>query len=284
MPKSVLVVDNDFFFVKFLGDFLRERGYNVVQAYDGKQGISALETQMVDYVFVNIIMPRIDGKQFIDFIREKYSDADFSIIGVSDSFIELRELQKDMGADYYLQKQPIEKMSEYVGRFIKFVEGDPFLTSPDKDLFDEGKVFRRQATVDLLESLSFQQGVVESAGVGIIVIEKDARIVLANTRCLEILNQPLSSVLSRRITAIFPPNEKNKILTGLKTVAQNTQLRRNSFAVVVNNTFVQVTVSILRVNGETEGWVLMLDNKDPLNTHDRGFDTPADENGRGTQP
>lgn len=264
MPENALIVDNDFFFVKFLGGLLKERGFNVYRAYDAKQGIAALENQMVDYVFVNILMPRIDGRQFIDFIREKYSDADFSIIGVSDSFIELRELQKDVGADYYLQKQPIEKMPEYVSRFMKFVEGDPFLSSPDRDLFDQETVFRRQATVDLLESLSFQQGIVESAGMGIIVVERSARIVFVNTLGLEILNQSLSEVLSHRITEVFPSDEKNKILAGLKIVARDTQLRRKSFAIIMNNITVQMTVSILKVDGEIEGWVVMLNNTDPL--------------------
>ena len=113
MPENALIVDNDFFFVKFLGGLLKERGFNVFQAYDGKQGIAVLENQVVHYVFVDIIMPRIDGRQFIDFVREKYPDAEFSIIGMSDSIVELRELQKEVGADYYLQKQPIEKMPEY---------------------------------------------------------------------------------------------------------------------------------------------------------------------------
>jgi len=42
---------------------------------------------------------------------------------MSDSIIELRELQKDSGADFYFQKQPLEKMTDYVGRFMEFVEG-----------------------------------------------------------------------------------------------------------------------------------------------------------------
>jgi len=264
MPENALIVDNDFFFVKFLGDLLKERGYDVFRAFDGKQGLAALEDQKVDYVFVNILMPRIDGKQFIDFIREKYSDAEFSIIGVSDSIIELRELQKDVGADYYLQKQPIDRMIEYVSKFMEFVEGAPFLSPTDKDLFDQKKVFRRQATVDLLESLSFQQGIVESAGMGIIVAERDARIVFVNTLALEILNQPLSAILSRPIPSIFPSTEKKKILAGLKIVARDTQVKRKSFTVIINNTAVRITVSILRVDGEIEGWVLMLGTRDFL--------------------
>ena len=90
---------------------------------------------------------------------------------------------------------------------MEFVEGAPFLSSSDRDLFDQEMVFRRQATVDLLESLSFQQGIVESAGMGIIVVERDARIVFANTLGLEILNQPLSEVLSHHITEVFPSGE-----------------------------------------------------------------------------
>ena len=264
MPENALIVDNDFFFVKFLGGLLKERGFNVFRAYDGKQGIAALEDQTVNYVFVDILMPRIDGKQFIDFVREKYPDAEFSIIGMTDSIIELQELQKDVGADYYLQKQPIEKMPEYVGRFMEFVEGAPFLSSSDKDLFDQETVFRRQVTVDLLESLSFQQGIVESAGMGIIVVERDASIVFVNTLALEILNQPLSEVLSHRITEVFPSDEKKKILAGLKMVARDTQLRQKSFAVIMNNITVRITVSILKVDGEIEGWVLILDTRDSL--------------------
>jgi len=264
MPENALIVDNDFFFAKFLGDLLKERGFNVFQAYDGKQGILALEGQMMDYIFVNILMPRIDGKQFIDFVREKYSDVDFSIIGVSDSLVELRELQKDVGADYFFQKHPMKKMPEYVEKFMAFVEGDPFLSTPEKDLFDQEKVFRRQATVDLLESLSFQQGIIESAGMGIIVAEKDARIVFMNKLALTILNQSLSDVLSHRITEVFPSGEKKKILNGLKMVAQDTQLKRKSIAVIMNNIAVKVTVSILKIDGEIDGWVLMLDHRDPL--------------------
>ncbi|MCG6881754.1 MAG: response regulator [Deltaproteobacteria bacterium] len=265
MPENALIVDNDFFFVKFLGNLLRERGLDVHQAYDGKQGILALEDQMVDYIFVNILMPRIDGGQFIDFVREKYANKEFSIIGMSDSIIELRELQKEVGADYYLQKQPVERMAKYVDRFMEYVEGDPFLSSPNKDLFNHEKLFRRQATIDLLESLSFQQGIVESAGMGIIVAEKDARIVFVNRLGVEILNQPISKLLSSRITEVFPADEKKKILTGLKAVAKDTALMRQSFTIIMNNIAVQITVSILRVEGEIEGWVLILNNMDSLN-------------------
>ena len=264
MPETALIVDNDFFFVKFLGDSLEERGYHVIQAYDGKQGISALEKRMADYVFVNILMPKIDGSQFIHLIRQKYPDAGFSIIAMSDAFMELWELEREVGADYFFQKRPMDKMADYVDKFMELIEGSPFLSSADRNLFDLERVFRRQATVDLLESLSFLQGLFESAGTGIIVIERDARIVFVNSLALEMLNQPVSNVLAQHIITVFPSDEKDKILAGLKAVAKNTQLRRKAFPVFINNSLVQMTISLLRVNGDIQGWILMLDDKDPL--------------------
>ena len=74
MAKRALVVDNDFFFVVFLSELLEDRGYEVVKAYDGKESISRLEEGPFDLVFVDLIMPKIDGKQFIRFVRGRYAD------------------------------------------------------------------------------------------------------------------------------------------------------------------------------------------------------------------
>jgi len=40
MSKRALVVDNDFFFVEFLTELLEKRGYEVIKAYDGKEGVA----------------------------------------------------------------------------------------------------------------------------------------------------------------------------------------------------------------------------------------------------
>ena len=48
MQKKALVVDNDFFFVEFLSELLAKRGYQVLKAYNGKEGIAKLENDSVD--------------------------------------------------------------------------------------------------------------------------------------------------------------------------------------------------------------------------------------------
>ena len=88
MAKKVLVVDNDFFFVEFLTELLENKGYEVIKAYDGKEGISKLEEAAFDILFSDLIMPKIDGLQLIKFARRKSSENQPVIIAISDTLIE----------------------------------------------------------------------------------------------------------------------------------------------------------------------------------------------------
>ena len=262
MPRSALIVDSDFFFLKFLGELLESRGYKVIQANDGKQGIIKLEEGEVDLIFVNIIMPKIDGKQLIDFIRKKYPEGKFFIIGLLDAIIELQEMIKEIDADYYLQKKRVDRMGDYVTEFLDLIETDSFSLPSDEILFDPDDVFRRQTTVDLIETWNFQQGITESAGMGIIVVEKDARIVYANSLTLKILNKPLTELLSQQITNIFPKSENRIVVNALKEVVRNQESKKVAFTITTNSEETQVIVSLLKVNHEIAGWVLVLKDID----------------------
>ncbi len=121
---------------------------------------------------------------------------------------------------------------------------------------------RRQTTVDLLEALNFQQGITESAGMGIIVIEKDAKIVYTNSLALKILNKSLTEVLSQQITNIFPRSANRKMVNALKEVARNQEWKKLAFTITINSEETQVIVSLLKVNHEIAGWVMVLEDMD----------------------
>ena len=56
MSKRALVVDNDFFFLEFFSELLEKRGYEVIKAQGGKDGISKLGRGPVDFLFLELIM------------------------------------------------------------------------------------------------------------------------------------------------------------------------------------------------------------------------------------
>jgi len=127
ISKTVLVVDNDIFFVEFLTDLLEAREYRVIKAYDGKEGISKLEQGRVDLLFVDLIMPKIDGKQFIKFIRTSYSGAGFPIVALSGVMVEQLDRLEELGADYFIAKGPMEKMAKHIEALLDKIEAEPEL-------------------------------------------------------------------------------------------------------------------------------------------------------------
>lgn len=121
MAKKALVVDNDFFFVEFLTELLERRGYSVVKAYDGEEGISKLDKSM-DILFVDMVMPKLDGKQLISEARSQFPDSPFPIIAVSGIMIEKLGSLDEIGADYFVAKGPMEKMEVHLESLLDKVE------------------------------------------------------------------------------------------------------------------------------------------------------------------
>jgi CheY-like chemotaxis protein len=58
---KILIVDDEPEVRHLLGDFLSERGYDVVLAASGPDALAALETQRPDLVLLDIAMPEMDG-------------------------------------------------------------------------------------------------------------------------------------------------------------------------------------------------------------------------------
>lgn len=258
MSKKALVVDNDFFFVEFLSELLEKRGYDVIKATDGKDGISKLEEVPIDFLFLEIITPKIDGKQMIKFIRKKLPQATFPIIAVSGYLVEQMDELEEIGADYFIAKGTMEKMGGHVDNFLDKLEETPHPDPDDKVFLEAGQVYPRQSTAALMDLLNYQKAITESAGVGLIIVDADARIIHANPFTLKILGKSLEDVFNVPITSIFPVEEKEKIVQALKRVFQEEGLKDVSFSFSLGTRKIQNTVSALNVQNKKSGWVIAL--------------------------
>lgn len=256
MSKKALVVDNDFFFVEFITDLLKERGYKVFKAYDGKEGISRLEVESFDFLFVDIIMPKIDGKELIRFARKQFPDANFHIIAVSGVILEQLDMIDEIGADYYIAKGPVEQMANQLNAFMDKIENQA-LPFPSHEIFVRPEnFFQRTATVELLETVDFHRAITESVGIGIIVIDTDTKIISINSFGLEILQKPFEKLLNHPITTIFPKKTKAELISALKGVLQMKETRKITFFAPIHSKKTRITVSVLNIKCETAGWVI----------------------------
>ena len=260
MSKIGMIIDDDFFFVEFLTETLENKGYKVIKGYDGKEAITKLKEGPVDVLFLDIIMPKIDGPMVIRFIREKFPDNPFPIVAVSSTFIERGEEVADIGADYYFAKGPLEEMSEQVYRLLEKLEGENPTNGIANNFFATGNLHPREATIELMATLNFQKAIFEDIGMGILVVDSDAKVINCNPMVVELTGKPILDILNSPITHLFPSREKAGIISKLKAVARNRELKNTSLEVVIGFRRVGLIFSIFTLNEQIAGWIIAMED------------------------
>ncbi len=79
----LLVVDDNESNRDIISRQLKRRGYNVVVAEDGERGLAIVESQKIDLIILDIMMPGIDGLEVLRRLRLKHSAAELPIIMAS---------------------------------------------------------------------------------------------------------------------------------------------------------------------------------------------------------
>ncbi|MBI5198178.1 MAG: response regulator [Nitrospirae bacterium] len=102
--ETILVIDDDEDVLGLIEKHLSNKGFEIVTAYDGEQGLALAEKALFDLVITDLKMPKIDGMEVLRRIKEKTPDTEVVILtghGTMDSAI---EALRDGGAFDYLQK------------------------------------------------------------------------------------------------------------------------------------------------------------------------------------
>jgi CheY-like chemotaxis protein len=69
MSQSVLIVDDEFGLADITADLLKEAGYDVALAINGKLGLASLASRHADIVLTDLMMPVMDGPEMIRRMR-----------------------------------------------------------------------------------------------------------------------------------------------------------------------------------------------------------------------
>jgi DNA-binding response OmpR family regulator len=112
MSDTILVIDDQANVRTLLKDYLSNQGYRVVQAQDGQQGLFVARHEHPDLVLLDIMMPNMDGFQFLAAFR-KESDIPVIVVTARDEETDT-VLGLELGADDFVVK-PF-RMRELVAR------------------------------------------------------------------------------------------------------------------------------------------------------------------------
>lgn len=136
----LLLVEDDPDILKLLNTALTFRGYRVVTACNGKEGLDAVRKERPAIVIADIMMPKLDGFGLVHRLRINPETRTIPVIFITATFLspEDKEFALDIGVTRFIQK-PLDM--------------DMFLETLDK-LFKQGEA----AALEPLKEFSFYEG------------------------------------------------------------------------------------------------------------------------------
>ncbi len=119
---TVLVCDDEKDIVSALKIYLTSDGYNVLEAYNGKEALDILENNEVHLILMDIMMPETDGLTALIKLREKYNTpVIFTTAKSEDNDI---ILGLNLGADDYITKpfNPVELLARVRSQLRRYTK------------------------------------------------------------------------------------------------------------------------------------------------------------------
>ena len=105
MP-NILVVEDDLALNKLITTVLSKNGHSVFSAKNGSQALDMLDSNHIDMILTDIMMPKIDGYELVEQIRSINKDIPVMIVTARGSFND-KSRGFNLGVDDYMVK-PID--------------------------------------------------------------------------------------------------------------------------------------------------------------------------------
>ena len=100
---KIMVVEDDAELRNLFQKVREKNGYEVIIAVDGKDALDKKETEYTDLIVTDVMMPNMNGFDFIKALRESFCETPVLMITAKDSFDDMRK-GFSVGADDYLKK------------------------------------------------------------------------------------------------------------------------------------------------------------------------------------
>jgi two-component system phosphate regulon response regulator PhoB/two-component system alkaline phosphatase synthesis response regulator PhoP len=104
-PKKVMIVEDDEFLRSLNAKRLETEGFNVVVAVDGQNAIDLIPKEMPHLIFLDLLLPRVDGFEVLKKIKADSKTKDIPVI-VFSNLGQKEDIEKahNLGAADFLVK------------------------------------------------------------------------------------------------------------------------------------------------------------------------------------
>lgn len=121
MTRRILAVDDEPSIVRLVTAALSARGYEVIAAHDGQDALDKVALEKPDLIVLDIMMPRMDGREVARRLAASPSTAKIPIIFLSaigdlDSQLDTLEEMKDV--EYLTKPFDVKELGDYVDAML----------------------------------------------------------------------------------------------------------------------------------------------------------------------
>ncbi|MGZ3404948.1 MAG: response regulator [Polyangia bacterium] len=103
MRANILIVEDDPDILSSLAEAIREEGFEVETAANGYQALTRLESQRPDLIFLDLMMPLMDGWKFLESARQRFPEMVAPVVLLS-AVHNLTEEARRLGVRAFLSK------------------------------------------------------------------------------------------------------------------------------------------------------------------------------------
>ena len=117
--EKILLVDDDQDFAQLLEFDLRKKGYDVVRAGNGEEGLEKVKTAKPVLIVLDIKMPKMDGYTFVRRLKKEPENKDIPVI-VLTSYEPMKDMfQLEGVSDYFVKSANMEGLLKVVEKYLK---------------------------------------------------------------------------------------------------------------------------------------------------------------------
>lgn len=263
MPKRILVVDNNPFFIEVIKKSLDQTGYEVTAYTDPLQALEAVKREHFDYIFVDHIMPKIDGTRLCHYLKNLPNLKGTPVIILTGVAIEASSKVKDINADAYIAKSPIPNFISDLLYVLKEYDSGADTSSLKEKVIGVDKIYPREMTKEFIEIETHLSNILSTMAEGVIECDDEYNIFFVNQSAINFINKKESEIIGENLFNVLPLNGKKSEIKSLfpstKFIKEHDQFSFN-FCLPMGDRFFTFHINALKTPAIDHGVLIVLED------------------------
>ena len=147
---NILVVDDDKEIVGAIEIYLKNEGYNIIKAYNGKEALDLVNKNDIHLILLDIMMPKKDGLETLEELRKTKNIPVILLSAKSEDYDKIGGL--NLGADDYITKpfNPLELIARVKSHLRRYVSLGTIKKEEDDNIYSTGGLVLNDDTKKVL--------------------------------------------------------------------------------------------------------------------------------------